>query len=621
MSLIILFLFLPYTCTLAKASAEDNKTDKYEFCQPTRCSNKSPRIRYPFRLKAQPTSCGLEGFELSCLSDKTILHLPSSGDYYVHEISYLDSSITIADVNETACPFQSLISVNLTNSKFFLPFNESYALCNCPEKVAAERTSVEAIGPINCLSNENNLFYAIYSEYSMEYMPPSCRKSRTVEIPDGLPLQDIATTARARPVVLGWETLDGCYDCENSGNYCGFNTTSNSTICVYCGFNTTSNSTICVAVKNQKHGPGPLSISLISTGTSIGGITLFALVIFLIYRSRESEKEKETQLKVEKFLENYRTVNPTRYTYKELKKITSRFKHRLGQGGYGSVFRGKLFNGIPVAVKMLEHLKGNGQEFINEVATIGRIHHFHIVRLLGFCSEGNRRALIYEFMPNGSLEKFIFSKTNSSSHRQLSWEKLRKIAFGVARGVEYLHQGCNHRILHFDIKPHNILLDHNFQPKISDFGLAKLCSKDISIVSLTAARGTSGYIAPELFSRNFGEISYKSDVYSYGMMLLEMVGCRKNNDPAVEIQSQIYFPEWIYNRMGQGQELCLEFEEDGDEGIARKLAIVALWCIQWNPTERPSMPMVLQMLEADFQSLEIPPMPFVSSDVETGAIN
>ncbi|ESR61604.1 hypothetical protein CICLE_v10018277mg, partial [Citrus x clementina] len=336
-----------------------------------------------------------------------------------------------------------------------------------------------------------------------------------------------------------------------------------------------------------------------STGTSIAGITLFALVIFLIYKSRESEKEKETQLKVEKFLENYRTVNPTRYTYKELKKITSRFKHRLGQGGYRSVFRGKLFNGIPVAVKMLEHLKGNEQEFINEVATIGRIHHFHIVRLLGFCSEGNRRALIYD-----------------SSHRQLSWEKLRKIAFGVARGVEYLHQGCNQRILHFDIKPHNILLDHNFQPKISDFGLAKLCSKDISFVSLTAARGTSGYIAPELFSRNFGEISYKSDVYSYGMMLLEMVGCRKNNDPAVEIQSQIYFPEWIYNRMRQGQKLCFDFQEDGDEGIARKLAIVALWCIQWNPTERPSMPIVLQMLEADLQCLEIPPMPFVSADVE-----
>ncbi|KDO36914.1 hypothetical protein CISIN_1g029639mg [Citrus sinensis] len=138
MSLIILFLFLPYTCTLAKASAEDNKTDKYEFCQPTRCSNKSPRIRYPFRLKTQPTSCGLEGFELSCSSDKTIWHLPSSGDYYVHKISYPDSSITITDVNETACPFQSLISFNLTHSKFF---TESYALCNCTEKAAAEKIS------------------------------------------------------------------------------------------------------------------------------------------------------------------------------------------------------------------------------------------------------------------------------------------------------------------------------------------------------------------------------------------------------------------------------------------------------------------------------------------------
>ncbi|ESR61606.1 hypothetical protein CICLE_v10017870mg, partial [Citrus x clementina] len=164
--------------------------------------NSSPSIRYPFRLKTQPTSCGLEGFELSCLSDKTIWHLPSSQDYYIQEISYLDSSITITDVNEMACQFQFLISFNLTHSKFcFLPFNKSYALCNCTSKVAVEleRTSVELIAPINCLSNENNYVYAIYSEYSMEYMPPSCRKSRTVQIPAGLPFQDVATTARATP--------------------------------------------------------------------------------------------------------------------------------------------------------------------------------------------------------------------------------------------------------------------------------------------------------------------------------------------------------------------------------------------------------------------------------------
>ncbi|KAJ0038438.1 hypothetical protein Pint_22141 [Pistacia integerrima] len=265
---------------------------------------------------------------------------------------------------------------------------------------------------------------------------------------------------------------------------------------------------------------------------------------------------------------------------------------------------------------MLENSKGNGEEFINEVATIGRIHHFNIVRLLGFCSEGTRRALLYEFMPNGSLEKFIFSKISESTHRLLSWEKLQTIAIGVARGIEYLPQGCNQRILHFDIKPHNILLDHNLCPKISDFGLAKLCSKDQSIISMTAARGTPGYTAPELFSRNFGEVSYKSDIFSYGMMLLEMVGCRKNIDLSIENQSQIYFPEWIYNKVSQGKEFALEIEADGDEEIAKKLSIVALWCIQWNPTERPSMPIVIQMLEGDIESLEMPPKPFVSSDAE-----
>lgn len=345
------------------------------------------------------------------------------------------------------------------------------------------------------------------------------------------------------------------------------------------------------------------------------------MVIFLIYRSRKSEKEKEIQVKVEKFLEDYKTLNPTRYTYGELKKITSKFKHRLGQGGYGSVFKGKLSNGIPVAVKMLENSKGNGEEFINEVATIGRIHHFNIARLLGFCSEGTRRGLLYEYMPNGSLEKFIFLKNNDSTHRPLSWEQLQAIAIGVARGIEYLHQGCNHRILHFDIKPHNILLDHNFRPKISDFGLAKLCSRDQSIISMTAARGTPGYAAPELFSRNFGEVSYKSDVFSYGMMLLEMVGCRENIDISIENQSQIYFPEWIYNKVRRGEEFGFEIEADhGDEETAKKLSIVALWCIQWNPAERPSMSMVIQMLEGDLQSLEMPPKPFVSSDAETDTI-
>ncbi|KAL5763402.1 hypothetical protein ACOSP7_019666 [Xanthoceras sorbifolium] len=400
---------------------------------------------------------------------------------------------------------------------------------------------------------------------SMDTLPSNCSRWRTASNPFGF------ITGRMEMV---WEALDGSYGCEESGNYCGFNFLTNSTICV----------------KNKD--PLPISVIVVS---SIRGSIFFTLVILIVYKLIKSDKEKEVQLKVEKFLEDYKTLNPTRYTYSDLKKITGKFKHKLGQGGYGSVYKGKLSSGIPVAIKVLGHSKGNGDDFINEVAIIGRIHHFNIVRLLGFCSEGTRRAIIYEFIFNGSQEKFIFSQMNKSNHRLLSWEKLQKIAFCVAHGVEYLHQGCKQRILHFDIKPHNILLDHNFQPKISNFGLAKLCSKDISIVSMTAARGIVGYIAPELYSRNFGEVSYKYDIFSYGMILLEMVGSRKNNDLTVKNQSQVYFVEWVYNIISQGREINLE--------IAKKLAIVGLWCIQWNPIGRSSMTMVMQMLEGDLHCL------------------
>jgi serine/threonine protein kinase len=201
---------------------------------------------------------------------------------------------------------------------------------------------------------------------------------------------------------------------------------------------------------------------------------------------------------------------------------------------------------------MLENSRGDGQEFINEVATIGRIHHANVLRLLGFCSEGTRRTLIYEFMPNDSLEKYIFSQGPNVSREFLVPDKMLDISLGIARGMEYLHQGCNQRILHFDIKPQNILLDYSFNPKISDFGLAKLCARDQSIVTLTAARGTMGYIAPELYSRNFGVISYKSDVYSFGMLVLEMVSGRRNLDPGIDNQHEVYFLEWIYEKVFTG---------------------------------------------------------------------
>ncbi|KAM3197754.1 hypothetical protein ACQJBY_073060 [Aegilops geniculata] len=337
------------------------------------------------------------------------------------------------------------------------------------------------------------------------------------------------------------------------------------------------------------------------------------MVATVLYPSLKTRYNEEVHLKVEMFLRAYGMSKPTRYTFSEVKKIARRFKDKLGQGGFGSVYKGQLPNGVPVAVKMLESSTGEGEGFINEVATIGLIHHANIVRLLGFCSEGTRRALIYEFLPNESLGKYIFSHVSNISGQLLVTDKMLDIALGIARGMEYLHQGCNQRILHFDIKPHNILLDYNFNPKISDFGLAKLCARDQSIVTLTAARGTMGYIAPELYSRNFGGVSYKSDVYSFGMLVLEMVSGRRNSDPGVENQHEVYLPEWIYEKVITGQELVLALEmTEEDKEKMRKLTIVALWCIQWNPKNRPSMTKVVNMLTGRLQNLQIPPKPFVS---------
>ncbi|XVE53051.1 hypothetical protein DITRI_Ditri02bG0173600 [Diplodiscus trichospermus] len=273
---------------------------------------------------------------------------------------------------------------------------------------------------------------------------------------------------------------------------------------------------------------------------------------------------------------------PIRYSYSEIKKMTNGFKIKLGQGGYGSVFKGKLRSGRLVAIKLLNKSKANGQDFINEVATIGRIHHVNVVQLIGFCVEGSKQALVYDFMTNGSLDKIIFS---TGSCHSLSWEKMWEIAVGVAQGIEYLHRGCEMQILHFDIKPHNILLDENFTSKISDFGLAK----------------------------NIGDISHKADVYSFGMMLMEIVGRRKNLNAFAEHSSQIYFPSWIYNQFDKGERIELEDVTESESIIVRKMIIVAFWCIQMKPTDRPSMGKVLQMLEGELELLEVPPKPFFTS--------
>ena len=314
---------------------------------------------------------------------------------------------------------------------------------------------------------------------------------------------------------------------------------------------------------------------------------------------------------IELFLKDHGILVQKKYKFAEVKKMTNNFTVKLGEGGFGVVYKGETHNGYHVAVKILRASNGNGKDFINEVASISRTSHVNVVQLLGFSLEGNKKALIYEFMPNGSLDKFISNKGLESTP-SLSWGNLLQIAKGIARGLEYLHRGCNTRILHFDIKPHNILLDENFCPKISDFGLAKLCPGKESTILVSDARGTIGYVAPEVCNKHFGGVSQKSDVYSYGMMLLEIVGVRTNIN-AEATQTSEYFPDWIYQKLEQGQDSRSGVITREEKEIERRMITISLWCIQTFPKDRPTMSRVIDMLEGNMNSQEIPPKPILSS--------
>ncbi|KAK3403987.1 hypothetical protein EUGRSUZ_K00346 [Eucalyptus grandis] len=264
------------------------------------------------------------------------------------------------------------------------------------------------------------------------------------------------------------------------------------------------------------------------------------VLIFLFYKLKR--RHLEANENIEKFFGAHNNFLPITYFYSEIRKITRNFKHKLGEGRYGSVHKGVL-------------RKSNGQDFIRKVATIGRICHVNVVQLVGFCFNNSKLALMYDFMLNNSMDKHIFSQDGNDS---VDYKKIYDVSLNVDRRIEYLHRGCNMQVLHFDIKPHNILLFQNFTPKFFDFGLARLYPTDHSIVSLTAAKGTLGYMAPELFYKNIGCVSYKVYVYDFGMLLMEMASRRKNVKENVEHSSQIYFPLWIYDQLSKDNEVETE---------------------------------------------------------------
>ncbi|GLJ09822.1 hypothetical protein SUGI_0116510 [Cryptomeria japonica] len=353
-------------------------------------------------------------------------------------------------------------------------------------------------------------------------VPEACRAQAVLPVNNsGGPVNDHQIIYGGFPI--RWNASKSCRDCQSSGGHCGYYDSSMQFHCrcrrhslypgrcpaVHSGWFNTPNKTA-IAIMTGIIGSAPLIIAL---------LLVIAYRKKMFFFNHEVPGRKRDNLrsisKVKTFLNSYVDEMQTRYSYSSLKKITNNFAQKLGEGGFGVVYKGKLPSGTLVAFKMLDHSRQSETQFMTEVATIGRIHHFYLVRLLG-------------------------KRKRSSSELE-------------------------------------------------------------------------SYVAPEVWSRNLGPVTDKSDVYSFDMMLLEMVGGRKNIEVQVSRSSQFYFPEWAFKLIENG-ELRTRLREreisGADEAKARSLAKVGLWCIQYNSTDRSSMMRVLQMLEGDADDIPNPPTPF-----------
>ncbi|KAF6137648.1 hypothetical protein GIB67_030540 [Kingdonia uniflora] len=313
---------------------------------------------------------------------------------------------------------------------------------------------------------------------------------------------------------------------------------------------------------------------------------------------------------------------PKEFSYEDLKAATNNFRleEKLGSGGSGSVFKGILKDGSLVAVKRVELAEYGKQVFEAEISTIASVRHVHLVRLRGYCSHvtemGGAFFVIYDLLPNGSLDTWIFPGTGGASGRFLSWKLRYKVAIEVARALVYLHQDCCPHILHLDIKPENILLDEKLRAVLSDFGLSKLTNEDEDEVHTKMIRGTAGYMAPEWFMGNL--ISDKCDIYSYGKVLLDLFFgqryvCLDQNGEDIYIKrgnsalEQRTFHAFMWDKLTQPNLAHLidkRLMDDGkvDELEAKSLIHVALCCLDEDPKKRPvDMRQVLRMLEAGKQ--------------------
>ncbi|CAG7888051.1 unnamed protein product [Brassica rapa] len=512
---------------------------------------------YPFWIPSR-VECGHPDFQLQC-SERFAEVSISSVKFRILEANSTSRVIRLArsDYIGGFCPQHSINAQFNENVLPFVPGTDNLTIYyGCSPNFP--RSFPLLVGELDCGGDDEKSYYVttnlsspLLSEIGGFLNDFSGQCKRNVSIPASGPalitLQKNTTQDNLKKTLQEGFNVGlnhECLMCIASDGACGYNRISNESIC-HCIHQTYS-----LTCRKKGFSAAAKAGMEIAFGLAL----LFLIVGWLCsircrkkaheaqYTSKDipvTDKQRKTSSHAPRKL-NIKALIPVKhYSYVQVKRITKSFSQEVGKGGFGTVYRGTLCDGRKVAVKVLKNTKGNGEDFLSEVASMSETSHVNIVTLLGFCAE-----------------------------------------------------------------------DDNLCPKISDFGLAKLCERKESILSLLDMRGTIGYIAPEVFSRVYGRVSHKSDVYSYGMLVLEMIGARAKTSTEDTVSS-VYFPEWIYKDLDKEDNIRLN--GNGiiceEEEIARKMTLVGLWCIQSSPSDRPPMNRVVEMMEGNLDALEFPPRP------------
>uniref|UniRef100_A0A0E0P724 Receptor-like serine/threonine-protein kinase n=1 Tax=Oryza rufipogon TaxID=4529 RepID=A0A0E0P724_ORYRU len=535
-------------------STQAGKPDK-RIALPEAKSTQYIRLEYDGHLRLYEWS----GFEWTMVSD--VIHMDDVIDVDNCAFPTVCGEYAICTGGQCICPLQTNSS-----SSYFQPVDERKANLGCAP-----------VTPISCQEMKNHQFLTLTDVYYFDGSIITNAKSR-----DDCK-QACLKNCSCRAVLFRYYHNDSDGECKSVTEVFSLQSIQPEKLHY--------NPSVYLKVQLPPSASAPtqkrIKVILGATLAAISSLVLVIIVGIYVRRRRKYQKlDEELDFDILPGM-------PMRFSFEKLRECTEDFSKKLGEGGFGSVFEGKIGE-KRVAVKRLDGARQGKKEFLAEVETIGSIEHINLVKVIGFCAEKSNRLLVYEYMPRGSLDRWIYYRHNNAP---LDWCTRCRIILDIAKGLCYLHEECRQKIAHLDIKPQNILLDEKFNAKLADFGLSKLIDRDQSKV-VTVMRGTPGYLAPEWLT---SQITEKVDVYSFGVVLLEIICGRKNIDISQPEESVQLIN--LLRGKAKDNELIDIIDKKSTDMVSHhqeeviKMLKLAMWCLQNESSRRPSMSMVVKVLE------------------------